>query len=208
MKAPKIEALRNAGRPTLGRMAHGGRFREPLRAPQTVHPTGPGLVCTLPRPVFVEAADRRGPCYLMVHMGLLLKLLSTAAAGALDVWVGIITGVALGLSPASSGAVSIASAVVGVTLVVVAGERLQRLIYRSRRLAKRRERVERVWKRYGIPGLALQAPLLTGPLLATVLALGLGAPPRLLLCWMLASVVFWGAALTGAAALGLSVFSG
>lgn len=28
-------------------------------------------------------------------MGLLLKLLSTAAAGALDVWVGIFTGVAL-----------------------------------------------------------------------------------------------------------------
>ena len=31
---------------------------------------------------------------------LLLKLLSTAATGALDVWVGIITGVALGLFPA------------------------------------------------------------------------------------------------------------
>jgi hypothetical protein len=111
-------------------------------------------------------------------VGLLLKLLSTAAAGALDVWVGIITGVALGFPPALSGAVSIASALVGVTLVVVAGERLQGLIYRSRRLAKRRARIERVWKRYGIPGVALQAPLLTGPLLATVLALGLGAPPR------------------------------
>ena len=107
-----------------------------------------------------------------------LKLLSTAAAGALDVWVGIITGVAVGLSPALSGAVSIASAVVGVTLVVAAGGRLQHLIYRSRRLAKRRERIERVWKRYGIPGLALQAPLLTGPILATLLALTLGAPPR------------------------------
>ena len=90
----------------------------------------------------------------MAHMGLPLKLLSTAAAGAVDVWVGIITGVALGLSPALSGTVSIVSAVVGVTLVVVAGERLQRLIYRSRHLAKRRERIERVWKRYGIPGLA------------------------------------------------------
>ncbi len=144
----------------------------------------------------------------MVHMGLPLKLLSTAAAGALDVWVGIVTGVALGLSPALSGAVSIASAVVGVTLVVVAGERLQRLIYRSRRLARRRQRIERVWKRYGIPGLALQAPLLTGPLLATVLALGLGEPPRPLLGWMIASIVLWGAAITGAAALGLSVFSG
>jgi hypothetical protein len=119
-----------------------------------------------------------------------LKLLSTAAAGALDVWVGIITGVALGLSSALSGALSITSAVAGVTLVVAAGGRLQQLIYRSHHLAKRRERVERVWKRYGIAGLAL---LLTGPLLATLLALTLGAPPRPLLLWMLASVVFWGA---------------
>ena len=95
-------------------------------------------------------------------MNQLLKLLSTAAADALDVWVGIITGIALGLSPALSGALSIASALAGVTLVVAAGKRLRHLIYRSRRLAKRRERIERVWKRYGIPGVALQAPLLTG----------------------------------------------
>ena len=141
-------------------------------------------------------------------MDFILKLLSTAAAGALDVWVGIITGMALGLSPALSGVVSIASALSGVTLMVVAGGRLQRLIYSSNRLAKRRKRIERVWNRYGIPGVALQAPLLSGPLLATILALGLGAPPRPLLYWMLASIVLWGAALTGAAALGFSIFYG
>ncbi len=141
-------------------------------------------------------------------MGLLLKLLSTAAAGALDVWVGIFTGVALGLHPVLSGIVSIVSALVGVTLVVLGGERLQGRIYRSRRLARRRERIERVWKRYGIPGVALQAPLLTGPILATILALGLGAPPRPLLGWMIASIVLWGAVLTGAAALGISLFFG
>ena len=139
-------------------------------------------------------------------MNQLLKLLSTAAAGALDVWVGIITGLALGLSPAVSGALSIASALAGVALVVALGGRLRHLIYRSRRLAKRRERIERVWKRYGIPGVALQAPLLTGPLLATLLALALGAPARSLLLWMLASVVLWGLVLTGAAALGFSIF--
>ena len=139
-------------------------------------------------------------------MNPLLKLISTAVAGALDVWVGIITGLALGLSPALSGAVSIAGAVAGVTLVVAAGGRLQHLIYRSRRLAKRRERIERVWERYGIPGVALQAPLLTGPLLATLLALALGAPARPLLLWMLASVVLWGVVLAGAAALGFSMF--
>ncbi len=139
-------------------------------------------------------------------MNQLLKLLSTAAAGALDVWVGIITGLALGLSPTLSGAVSVASALAGVTLVVAIGGRLRHLIYRSHRLAKRRERIERVWKRYGIPGVALQAPLLTGPILATLLALALGAPSRPLLLWMLASVVLWGAVLTGAAALGFSIF--
>ncbi len=139
-------------------------------------------------------------------MNQLLKLLSTAAAGALDVWVGIITGVAVGLSPALSGAVSIASALAGITFVVAVGGRLQQLIYRSRRLAKRRERVERVWKRYGIPGFALQAPLLTGPILATLLALSLGTPPRPLLLWMLASVMFWGVVLTGGVALGFSIF--
>ena len=136
----------------------------------------------------------------------MLEIFSTAVAGALDVWVGIVTGLALGLSPVVSGAVSVASAIAGVTLVVALGGRLQHLVYRSKRLAKRRERIERAWKRYGIPGVALQAPLLTGPLLATILALALGAPPRSLLLWMLASVVLWGAVLTGAAALGFSIF--
>ncbi len=49
------------------------------------------------------------------------------------------------------------------------------------------------------------APLLTGLLLVTLLALALGAPARPLLLWMLASVVSWGAVLTGAAALGFSM---
>ena len=121
-------------------------------------------------------------------------------------WVGIFAGVALGLPPTLSGVVSMVSAIAGVIVVIVAGGRLQHLVYRSHTLAKRRERVERVWRRYGIPGLALQAPLLTGPLLATILALGLGAPPRPLLYWMLVSIALWGAVLTGAAALGLSIF--
>jgi len=52
------------------------------------------------------------------------------------------------------------------------------------------------------------SPLLMGAPLGTLLALLLGAPRRRLLRWMVASVVFWGAALTGAAAFGLSVFGG
>jgi hypothetical protein len=56
---------------------------------------------------------------------LLLELLSTAAVGAIDVWVGILGGLALGLPPILSGAASIAGGLVGAVLTVVAGERLQ-----------------------------------------------------------------------------------
>ncbi len=44
--------------------------------------------------------------YLVVE--LLIDLLSTAFVGAIDVWVGIVAGLALGLSPILSGAASIA----------------------------------------------------------------------------------------------------
>jgi len=57
---------------------------------------------------------------------LLMDLLSTALVGAIDVWVGIAGGLALGLSLILSGAASIASGPVGAVLSVVACERLQR----------------------------------------------------------------------------------
>ncbi len=139
---------------------------------------------------------------------LLLELLSTAAVGAIDVWVGILGGLALGLPPILSGAASIAGGLVGAVLTVVAGERLQRWIYARPWLSKRRKRVERLWDRYGVVGVALQAPILTGAPVATLIALGLGAPPKRLLFWMSVSVVLWGVVITGAAVLGFSLFDG
>ena len=139
---------------------------------------------------------------------LLLELLSTAAVGAIDVWVGILGGLALGLPPILSGAASIAGGLVGAVLTVVAGERLQRWIYARPWLSKRRKRVERLWNRYGVVSVALQAPILTGAPLATLIALGLGAPPKRLLFWMSVSVVLWGVVITGAAVLGFSLFDG
>lgn len=139
-------------------------------------------------------------------MNLLLELLTAAALGAVDLWLGIPAGLVAGLPPAVSGAAAIAGAVVGVLLVSRAGEWLRSWVYNRRWLVRRRERIERVWKRYGVIGVALQAPVLTGAPLATVLALALGAPTRRLLVWMISSVVLWGVVLTGAAALGFEVF--
>ena len=141
-------------------------------------------------------------------MDLLLELLFTAALGAVELSFGVVGGVALGLPLVLIGAATILGNLVALALALLAGERLQRWIYRRPRLAKRRKRLERVWNRYGVLGVAFLAPLITGAVLGTVLALALGAPSRPLLRWMALSTTLRGVALTGAAALGLWAFLG
>ncbi len=139
-------------------------------------------------------------------MALVLKLLFTTALGAVDLWAGIPVGLALGLPPVVSGIAATSGGLLGAVLVTVTGERLQRWLYSRGWLSKRRKRIERMWERYGILGVAFQAPMLTGAPLGTLAALGLGAPAKRLLFWMCVSLVLWGAVLTGAAALGFSIF--
>lgn len=141
-------------------------------------------------------------------MDLLFELLLTAALGAVELSFGVLGGVALGLPFILIGAATILGNLLALALTLLAGERLQRWIYRRPGLTKRRKRVERVWNRYGVLGVAFLAPIITGAVLGTVLALVLGAPPRPLLLWMALSTAFRGAALTGAAALGLWAFLG
>ena len=139
-------------------------------------------------------------------MNLLFKFLSTAALGALDLWAGIPLGLALGFPPVLCGIAATSGGLLGAVLVTVAGERLQRWLYRRGWLSKRRKRIEGMWERYGILGVAFQAPMLTGAPLGTLVALSLGAPAKRLLLWMSVSLVLWGAVLTGAVALGFSIF--
>ena len=139
-------------------------------------------------------------------MRLLLALPLTFAFGALDLWAAIPIGLVLGLSPVLSGVAAAAGGLLGAALVTIAGELLQHWLYSLRWFSKRRARVERLWNRYGLIGVAFQSPVFAGTLISTLVALGLGAPPRKLLFWMSMSLVFWGGVLTGAAVLGFSIF--
>ncbi len=123
-------------------------------------------------------------------MDLLLELLFTAALGAVELTFGVLGGVALGLPFFLIGAATILGNLVALALTLLAGERLQRWIYRRPGFAK--QRVERVWNRYGVLGIVFLAPLITGAVLGTVLALALGAPSRSLLRWMAVSTALRG----------------
>ncbi|HEY5704107.1 MAG TPA: small multi-drug export protein [Terrimicrobiaceae bacterium] len=49
----------------------------------------------------------------------------------------------------------------------------------------------RVWMRWGLPGLALLAPVTCGPYLAALIALALGEKPLRLLLWIALGVIPW-----------------
>jgi uncharacterized membrane protein len=67
----------------------------------------------------------------------------------------------------------------------------------------RSRRAKRMAERYGLPGLAILGPLLTGIHVAAVAALAVGAERRRTLVWLSGGVVVWAAIAAAATVLGL-----
>lgn len=65
-----------------------------------------------------------------------------------------------------------------------------------------------VWNRYGLPGLALAAPLVTGVHLATVIALMFRPERKRLLFWMILSLAVWTSGLVVVCYTGLEAIQG
>ncbi len=135
-------------------------------------------------------------------MELVGKLLAVGAVGAASFWSAIPVGIVLELHPILAGLAATLGNLAAVVLVVVLEGRLRQWIPRYGRFTTQKERLKRVWGRYGLVGVALLSPLITGAPLGTALALVLGAPVRRLLPWMIVSVVVWGVGLTVTATVG------
>lgn len=70
----------------------------------------------------------------------------------------------------------------------------------------RRQRwARRIWDRYGLPGLALAAPILTGVHLAALLALAAGSRGRSIAGWMTVGIAAWTVVLVAGSAFGVSL---
>lgn len=70
---------------------------------------------------------------------------------------------------------------------------------------KRRARAVRIWNKYGLPGLAMAGPLLTGIHLATIMALFFRPDRGKLLFWMTFSLFVWTLGLVVVCYAGLEV---
>jgi len=142
----------------------------------------------------------------------MVKLFSLFGLAAIELWIAVPTGFAMKIHPVITGIVSAAGALAGVVLVILLGERFRHwLAGRNSKddesinnKSTRRATIERIWERYGIVGLGLLAPLLTGAPLGAVLGIALGAPAGRLIAWMSVGIIIWSAILTTVAALGVA----
>jgi len=140
----------------------------------------------------------------------LAKLLSVFALGAVELWAAIPAGLALDVSPLLVGVVAAAGAMLGVLVVVLLGERVRDWVVRRHGDGDRtgpHGLIRRIWDRYGVIGLGLLAPLLTGAPVGAALGLALGVPAGRPLFWLSIGIALWSTVLTLAGVLGIAGLS-
>jgi len=143
-------------------------------------------------------------------MELLIKFFTVFGIGILELVAAIPTGFALGLHPIWVGVASICGALVSVFGTELIGEKVRSWILRLH--GKRRKDyaeenkglVYRIWARYGVIGLGLLAPVVTGVPLGVALGIAFGVPTRTLMFWSSFGAILWGVCITAGIALGIA----
>ncbi|HZG83720.1 small multi-drug export protein [Paenibacillus sp.] len=141
-----------------------------------------------------------------------LVLFLLAAAPWMDVSLVVPLGVAWGLSPVWVGVTAFAGNFLLILLLGLFFKQIDhwRQARRERKgivgPTKRETRSKAIWEKYGIPGLALLAPIFVGTDIAAVLALTLGASKTRVVGWMTISLALWTIVFAAASVYGLSLF--
>jgi Ca2+/H+ antiporter, TMEM165/GDT1 family len=129
----------------------------------------------------------------------LLTVFVSAATPWLEVVVVVPAAIAAGLAPVPVAVVAFAGNLLTLVLVVLVGDRMAAWWRRRRHRdgppgpapAARNRRAEQVFDRWGLPGLALVGPLVTGTHLAGLIAVGFGAARHRVMAWMIAGLALW-----------------
>lgn len=135
------------------------------------------------------------------------KFFTVAALGVFELWVAIPTGTALDLHPVLNGIASAAGAIIAAVIIIFCGDRLRKWLLRKKEEDEKEEkgRIYRIWDKYGVVGLGILSPLLTGALLGAAIGVSLGAARKRLVAWMVVGIVFWTIPLTIISTLGFEL---
>ncbi|MFI8714279.1 small multi-drug export protein [Brevibacillus brevis] len=140
-------------------------------------------------------------------MDVLWKAGSVTVSGMFELWAAIPVGFMLQLPPVLIGIFSAVGAIISAGAVIFVGGSLRNwLLKRVENRSKRQGRIWQIWDKYGVVGLGLTSPLLTGAPLGAAIGISLGAPTKKLMLWMSVGIIIWSALLTAGVAFGLLQF--
>lgn len=134
-----------------------------------------------------------------------LELLAVFGLGMTGLWQGVPAGFALRLHPVVTGVTAAAGSFVATLIVVFLGDKLRERLLRRKAApdgAPGERLIDRIWHRYGVVGLGLLGPGLTGAPLGAALGLSLRVPARKLLSWLALGIALWSLILTLAGIFG------
>lgn len=134
-------------------------------------------------------------------MEVLIKFITVTGLGIIELWVAIPAGTALKIHPVLNGIASGLGSIIGAVLVIFFGDRLRKWILKKKDKDKDKEeknkgKIYKIWQKYGVIGLGMLSPLLTGAPLGAALGISLGASPKPLIIWMSIGIVIWSILLT------------
>lgn len=124
------------------------------------------------------------------------KYLSVIITSTIKFAGGPLTGAALGLTWIETAICTVLGMMITVVVITYAGAAIQALIKRFRsvppkRFTKRTRMAIRIWKRFGMTGIAFLTPLLLTPIGGTILALSFGVNRGKVFLSMFISAVPW-----------------
>ena len=138
-------------------------------------------------------------------MSIIVKLLTVIGLGIVELWAAIPAGIAFDFPPVLTGIASAAGALIAAVLVVLLGDKIRkRLLKKTNKGEKSKGRIYKIWDKYGVVGLGMLSPLITGALLGAAIGISLGAVPKKLMIWMSIGIVAWAAILTTIGTLGVA----
>lgn len=118
------------------------------------------------------------------------------------------TGVALKLSPLVAALCAWAGYTAIGAAMLAAGAPVREWLGKKFRISPHpdpRKFFWRVWLKWGLPGLALLAPVTCGPYIAAIIALALGEKPPRVMFWIMLGVIPWCIGFAIAAAAGVQL---
>ncbi len=142
-------------------------------------------------------------------LSLVSRGLAVAGASVLELWAAIPLGFALGFHPVWTGVLSAIGSMASAFIVVLVGGPLRNWMVKRwdrKRQSGKPGKMKAIWDRYGVAGLGLVSPLITGAPLGAVIGVSFGARAGRLLVWMCVGIVVWSVILTALVHYGVAEF--